>query len=237
LLVLRFDGLPVASLPANLLAGPAAGPVMMWGLTGGLLAGVVPSSLAGLLHGPTRVALWWIDSVAAIVPGVPLGRLGGIHIVLLFAAGAFGLRQAARAGRSAAAVLIVVVLLHPGLALLATPAHSQMIDDDSFIWRDTATTVVELGGGSRPQTVLSTLRAANVDQIDLVIVHQSSFANAALIGWMRTHHDIARVWAPQLSMGVGEIVPLDGTELLVDGVMLAVEYVEDNLRVRAMIVD
>jgi len=36
LLVWRFDGLPVASLPANLLAGPAAGPVMMWGLTGGL---------------------------------------------------------------------------------------------------------------------------------------------------------------------------------------------------------
>ena len=34
LLVWRFDGLPVASLPANLLAGPAAGPVMMWGLTG-----------------------------------------------------------------------------------------------------------------------------------------------------------------------------------------------------------
>ncbi|MFB0902598.1 MAG: ComEC/Rec2 family competence protein, partial [Acidimicrobiales bacterium] len=104
LLVLRFDGLPVASLPANLLAGPAAGPVMMWGLTGGLVAGVVPQRLAEWLHMPTQLALWWIDSVAALVPRLPLGRLGAVHVVLLFLFGAFGLRQASRLGRGAALV-------------------------------------------------------------------------------------------------------------------------------------
>ena len=34
-----LGAVPVASLPANLLALPAAGPVMVWGLTGGLAAG------------------------------------------------------------------------------------------------------------------------------------------------------------------------------------------------------
>ena len=38
-----FGPLPLASLPANLLAGPVAGPVMVWGLPAGLLAGLVPS--------------------------------------------------------------------------------------------------------------------------------------------------------------------------------------------------
>jgi competence protein ComEC len=237
LLVWRFDGLPVASLPSNLLAGPAAGPVMMWGLTGGLLAGVVPSWLAGWLHVPTRAAVWWIDSVAGTVPDVPLGRLGGVHVVLLFAAGAFGLRQAGPAGRSAAAVVLVVVLLHPGVMLLATPASSQMIDGDSIIWRDETTTVVELDSATRPQKVLSALRASNVEQIDLVIVHQSSFANAALIGWIRTHHHIASIWAPKLSMGVGETVPVEGSVLLVDGVTLTIEYDDDKLWVRAVIDD
>jgi competence protein ComEC len=39
LAVFVFGGVPVASLPANLLAAPAAGPVMVWGLTGGAVAG------------------------------------------------------------------------------------------------------------------------------------------------------------------------------------------------------
>ena len=40
-LVPVFDGLPVASLPANLLAVPVAGPLMMWGMAAGLPAGIV----------------------------------------------------------------------------------------------------------------------------------------------------------------------------------------------------
>ena len=45
-LVPVFGGVPVASLPANLLAVPAAGPVMMWGLAAGLPAGVLGGTVA-----------------------------------------------------------------------------------------------------------------------------------------------------------------------------------------------
>ena len=43
-------GLPVASIPANLLAVPAAGPAMVWGLVGGTLAGLVGEPGAQVLH-------------------------------------------------------------------------------------------------------------------------------------------------------------------------------------------
>ena len=227
LLVWRFDGLPVASLPANLLAGPAAGPVMMWGLTGGLVAGVLPAGVAEVLHVPTRAALWWINSVASQVPLLPFGRLGAIHIALLFVAGALGLRQTTELGRAAALVVLIVVLGQPAVALATMPAETQVIDSESTIWQDHRVTVLELGGPTPPEDVLSTLRKANIGAIDLVVVHSSSFGKASLIGWIRTHHVVRAVWAPEITMGVGEVIPPAGTQLLVDGRTLTVE-IEGN---------
>nr|MDQ3385380.1 ComEC/Rec2 family competence protein [Actinomycetota bacterium] len=54
-LVPVFGALPLASLPANLLAVPAAGPLMVWGLTAGMAAGALGSPSASWLHLPTRV--------------------------------------------------------------------------------------------------------------------------------------------------------------------------------------
>ena len=237
LLVLRFDGLPVASLPANLLAGPAAGPVMMWGLTGGLVAGVVPQRLAEWLHMPTQLALWWIDSVAALVPRLPLGRLGAVHVVLLFLFGAFGLRQASRLGRGAALVGLVVTLGHPAVALATMPHETQMVDADSVIWHDDNVTVLQVAGRSQPEQILSTLRMANIDEIDLVIVEQSSFAHASLIGGLRTHYRVHVVWAPAITLGVGEIIPETVSGSLVDGVILTTHLDGDRLEVHAVIHD
>ena len=227
LLVWRFDGLPVASLPANLLAGPAAGPVMMWGLTGGLVAGVLPAGVAEVLHVPTRAALWWINSVASQVPLLPFGRLGAVHIALLFVAGALGLRQTTELGRATALVVLIVVLGQPAVALATMPAETQVIDSESTIWQDHRVTVLELGGPTSPEDVLSTLRKANIGAIDLVVVHSSSFGKASLIGWIRTHHVVHAVWAPEITMGVGEVIPPAGTQLLVDGRTLTVE-IEGN---------
>ena len=61
---LRFDGVPVVSIVANLAAGPAAGPVMVWGSTAGLAAGVLPDPVAALIHVPTGLLVGWVDAVA-----------------------------------------------------------------------------------------------------------------------------------------------------------------------------
>ena len=73
LLVATFGPMPLASLPANLLAGPAAGPVMMWGLTGGALAGALGAPLAWFLMLPVRPLLWWLSTVARESAGAGMG--------------------------------------------------------------------------------------------------------------------------------------------------------------------
>lgn len=86
LLVAAFDSVPLASLPANLLAAPAAGPIMVWGLTGGLVAGVAGGTVAGALHLPTRALLAWLDGVATTTARWPLGDLRAGHLCVLAAA-------------------------------------------------------------------------------------------------------------------------------------------------------
>ena len=92
LLVAVFGTVPLASLPANVAAGPASAPVMMWGLTGGLGAGMAGGWLAWLIHRPTAALLWWIGAVAKVAAAAPAAVLGaggaavvgvGVALVLL----------------------------------------------------------------------------------------------------------------------------------------------------------
>lgn len=60
-----FGRLPLVSVPANLLAVPVAGAVMLYGLPAGVLAGAVPG-LAPALMFPCRLGVRWVDTVAAL---------------------------------------------------------------------------------------------------------------------------------------------------------------------------
>jgi len=59
-----FGGEPVAALPANVLAEPAAAFTMTFGLPAGLVAAALPDTLAALLHGPTVLCVRWLRFVA-----------------------------------------------------------------------------------------------------------------------------------------------------------------------------
>lgn len=76
LLVHHFDRVPLASIPANLAAGGAAGAVMVWGLTVGPVAGLAPGPVDGWLQLPVSGLLWWLDTVAAWAVRLPLPALG-----------------------------------------------------------------------------------------------------------------------------------------------------------------
>lgn len=63
--ILVFGRLPLVSVPANLLAVPVAGFVMLYGLPAGLMAGAVPQ-VAPVVMLPCRVGVRWVDTVAVL---------------------------------------------------------------------------------------------------------------------------------------------------------------------------
>lgn len=63
--VMVFGRLPLVSIPANLLAVPVAGFVMLYGLPAGLLAGAVPP-IAPVVMFPCRVGVRWVDTVSVL---------------------------------------------------------------------------------------------------------------------------------------------------------------------------
>jgi len=87
LIIPTFGPMPLASLPANVLAEPIAGFVMMWGSSVGLVAGVVDGWMSALLLAPVRAGVWWIVNVARWCAALPLPRLNLVSVVVLFAGG------------------------------------------------------------------------------------------------------------------------------------------------------
>lgn len=82
-----FGRLPLSSVPANLLAVPVAGAVMLFGLPAALLAAMVPP-LAPVVMFPARVGVRWVDTVAQIAerlepssPRVAIGIQAGAVVV------------------------------------------------------------------------------------------------------------------------------------------------------------
>ena len=90
--VLVFGRLPLVSIPANLLAVPVAGFVMLYGLPAGLFAGAVPP-LAPVVMFPCRVGVRWVDTIsvlgARLEPGGTVTWIGWgvlLAVVGMFAA-------------------------------------------------------------------------------------------------------------------------------------------------------
>ncbi len=67
--VLVFGRLPLVSVPANLLAVPVAGAVMLYGLPAALVAGAVPAT-APVVMLPALVGTRWVDAVAQVAARV-----------------------------------------------------------------------------------------------------------------------------------------------------------------------
>lgn len=74
-----FGSVPLVSVPANVLAAPAAGPAMTWGMAVGLPAGLIGDPAARWLHLPTRFMVGWVDGVASwsAAAGGPVLRAPG----------------------------------------------------------------------------------------------------------------------------------------------------------------
>jgi competence protein ComEC len=229
-----FGGVPLASIPANLVALPAAGIVMVWGLTAGPLAGAVGGPLGVVLHLPTRLLLWWITVVAGGAGRAPLGLLGGRHVTAVGAALAVAVvsRRAAGAAapvlRGVAAVVAALAVVACVLGARRPPPAAGEVAPDVWLWRAGAV-VVELGSRPTSPAALRALREAGVATVDVLVVRGSGARAAAVARDLRARYDPPVLWAPARHQVRGAATPQPGTVVRVG--RLEVQVVESAERV------
>lgn len=219
-----FGGLPVAAIPANLLAVPFAGPVMMWGLTGGVLAGVLGGRAAAFLHWPTHVALAWIAFVADRAAGWPLGSLGPTHVVAL--GGCAWLAIAAshpaddpRRHRLARVALVAgaLVLVEPAVAAnwpgrIANALTAEPIAPGALVWRAPGSSGAVVVVVDRPDVaaLLGALRARRIGHVDLLVARSPARSTSSLVATLEGELDVGLAVVPRGVVAPGALVAVAG---------------------------
>jgi competence protein ComEC len=189
ILVATFDGVPVSSLPANLLAGPAAAPIMMWGLVGGVAAGLLGDAVATVLHLPTRLLVGWVAEVARWSASLPLGDIGRVEVGALGGLAALGFlgRRGPRLRRLAlglAALVVTWAALAP--VVRATPAASgRELGFGARLWAHDGAAVLVVDRPD-PVEVLTELRRRRIRRIDVLVAQSSSATTKVVVDTIAT---------------------------------------------------
>ena len=211
-LVTTFGGVPLAGIPANLLAAPLAGPVMIWGLSAGMVAGALGPGWAAVLHWPTHLMIGWIAVVAHWGALAPLGEVRGGEL-LAIAGGAAAALGAARlrfvAVVRAGLVAIALGLVAPAMLLRATPPVRVVVGPGATLWRDGGS-VLELDGRVDVGSLLEGLRRAGVTGLEVIVARTSSASVREALEVVRRRYGVGRVLLPSntrtaSSFRVGEL--------------------------------
>lgn len=245
LLVAAFGSVSLASLPANLLAAPAAGPVMMWGLTGGLVAGVVGEPLATLLHAPTRLLLAWIEAVALAGARWPLGELRMAQLLLILCAlvVVVGVRPAsvqwrglARGLRVTGAALGVLALVSAAwvpaqIGTAAAPAGPTAVGAGMTLWRGGGAVLVEIDGRASESDLSAGLRQAGVGRVDILVVRTVAERAVSVAARARQRWPTVVVLAPAgvVDQIAGATTPPLGSTMDIGGLRVRFNATEDRL--------
>ncbi len=233
-LVAIFGPIPLASLPANVLAGPASGAVMIWGCTAGLLAGVLGGTVATVIHWPTEALLWWIGGIAAGAAAAPAAMLGSLPLALL--AGAVGLalwRPWPRAGTVSALVSVVVCA---GAWMLApSPADGvTALGDGVTIVHRSGGSVVVLDNPAPARVVLERLRTAGVRRLWLVVASDGDRADADAVLAIVDRFGAVPIAAPPLHRVPGARTVQVGRVIDAGAIRLEIVAVEPRIEFRVV---
>ncbi|MEM7143197.1 MAG: ComEC/Rec2 family competence protein [Actinomycetota bacterium] len=228
-LVAIFGPLPLASLPANVLAGPASGAVMMWGCTAGLVAGVVGGTTAEVLHLPTRCLLWWIGGVASFAARAPAASLGAMALAVL----AVACLAAIRWPRTSTAAVVVAALIAAGSIADAPRLRDgwTAVSDGATVLRRSGTVIVVLDDPGRPRWLLESLRLTGVRRVDLVVARDGDRADADAALALADRFGAVPIAAPPLHRVPGGRTVRPGQLVRVGAILLAVDVVDPRLGV------
>ncbi|MCP5027028.1 MAG: ComEC/Rec2 family competence protein [Actinomycetia bacterium] len=187
-----FGGLPLASLPANIAAVPVAGPVMVWGLTAGLVAGLLGGGLADLIHWPTRLAVDWLLLVADVVGGLSTAQVRSWHLPVLGAAAVVAvLRPRAGLAAGVGAGLLVMALGGPPAALERPGTGITVHRGGAMVM------VLEPGTLASERRLLEDLREAGVGTIDVLVLETGGRSALQALSVIRHSRTVRLVVAPR----------------------------------------
>jgi competence protein ComEC len=202
-LTTHFGPVSLVAVPANLAGGWAAAGVMTWGMSFGIVAGLLPPSAAAVVQLPARLLLWWLETVAAIGASVPGARPSPVVLAALAGLGLVGRGLRRRGITVAAAALAVAVLL---VSVPRAPVRPGACGT-GMTWFP--------GGGSRPgRSVLVVGREAGTASVgdclqagvrrpDLVVVERGDREASRLVAALREVMAVTEVWAPPQHLVVG----------------------------------
>jgi competence protein ComEC len=239
LLLALAGGVPVAALPANLLAEPAAAVLMGWGLTAGVVAGWIGGAPARLLQWPADVLTWWVATVARLGAMAPLGALTAGLVAAGTAAGTLAVlssRQGRRRLANVAWLVVLVVLGLPAarLAMATRPARADVGPAAELSIGDPGVVLV-VRSGARLDRILGGLDRLGLRRIDLVVRTSSSSQLTDLVGRLRTRVTIGSEWAPERaddpSARDATRAPPAGTTVAVGSLRVTVERASPKLEV------
>lgn len=220
--------MPVAALPANLMAGPIAGLIMVWGLTAGTVAGMVGGPLAVALHLPTRLALGTMETVARWSADLPLGRFDLRHVAAVAVAAA-AWRWVPRS-RPGAVVLAGAAFL--GAVIVPVPHGVRPVGIDAEVWVDGPVAVVVAGPRADPTDVLDELRRSQVLTVGLVVLRSGRSHQVELVAAVAARYPVGAVIGPPGPL-IGDLVtPPVGARMRVGRLLVVVDDVGPPLRVR-----
>jgi competence protein ComEC len=219
-----FGGVPLVSIPANLLAGVAAGPIMAWGMTGGLLAGLAGEPIATIIHVPTRILVSYVAAVARAATALGCGELESTHLVALAA-----VTGVAWCARRAGKVRVLLVAYAAGILIAVTaaiwsppPAARAQPTEGVTVWRgDRDGIVVVLDGDARVGRVLEALRRGRVRRVDVLVLDGSTARAVTAARAVARRLEPRVVLAPDGLVG-GSVEPRPGDRIEVGGLIVEV---------------
>jgi competence protein ComEC len=225
-LVPTFGTVPLVSLPANVLAVPVAGPLMMWGLTAGTVAGALPA-LAPLLHAPTHLALAWEAGVATRAAALPIAPIGALAAAAVGVAVVLAMMHRRLVAPAALTLLVVVALAMRGPAA----ASGSEVGPGMQLWSVRGRTVLVVGG-QPSATALDALRARRLHRLDVLVVARpgTSAADAARPLIAAFHPRV--VLAPESHQVAGAYTARLGATVVIGDVEIRVADAGPPLRVR-----
>ncbi|MGI9022716.1 MAG: ComEC/Rec2 family competence protein, partial [Acidimicrobiales bacterium] len=239
LLVPAFGSVPLATFPANLLAIPAAGPLVAWGMAAGIPAGIganLPDGLGGgvlarIIHLPTGVLLAWVATVARYGAAAPLGRLRMTHLVVLAAAALAAVLLTRHRARWMALAGVAVCVAAAVPALAPGPLEGRQVSPGARVWRRGGATVLVVDGARSPTALLAGMHEADVSRIDVVVVSGAGRGTAGVVGPLLRRYPPRLLLAPSGSPLPGASVPEPGTAFAVGPLTVTVDAVAPDLAV------